>query len=169
MWRLLLQWAPVGVLALLGWGVDLVPGNESWIPTAIIWGIALLWLIVAFFYWFKSRKKPKIEQNKERQLKLDLGKLLLDGKEILVGLERMDARLDSARAVSAELGFEKWYKDVSKTLQKTDFNQLWHENKVGSDYYRKALKSDYIEACKYGLERLEYIKQLMFDKADSRK
>jgi hypothetical protein len=111
-------------------------------------------------------KTPQDESKKKRQLKLDVGKLLLDGKEILVDLEKMNAQLDSMGAVSAELKFDIWYKDVSKTLQNTDYDQLRFEDKEGLDY-RKAKKSDYVEACKYGLGRLEYIKQLMFDKEGS--
>jgi len=144
-----------------------MPGNTSWIPSVIIWSIALLWLIGVLIYWFKSRKKPQIEQNSKTQLKLDVGRLLLDGKEILVDLERMNGLYDSAGVVSAELKFEIWYKLASQSLEGTEFNQLWDKDKVGVDYYKEALKSDYIEACKYGLDRLEYIKQLMFDKEDS--
>ena len=120
-------------------------------------GAGIFLLIRAYRYKDESKEK--------RQLQMDLGRLLLDGKEILVDLEKMNAQLDSMGAVSAELKFEIWYKDVSKTLQKTDFNQLWYKNKVGLDY-REARKSDYIEACKHGLDRLEYIKQLMLDKGD---
>jgi len=42
---------------------------------------------------------------------------------------------------------------------------LRFENKEGLDY-KKAKKTDYVEACKYGLDRLEYIKQLMLDRGD---
>ncbi len=100
------------------------------------------------------------------RLKLDVGKLLLDGKEILVDLEKRYAQLDWSGAVSPELKCEMWYKDASKTLQNTDYDRLWFENKEGLDY-RTANKSDYIEALKYGLDRLEYIKQLIFDKEGS--
>jgi len=102
------------------------------------------------------------------RIKMSLGKLLLDGKEILVDLEKMDAKVDSFNAVSAEWKFEIWYKEVSKTLQGTDFDQLWDKDRVESNFYKKALKSDYIQTCKQGLDRLENIKQLMFDKGDSR-
>jgi len=167
-------------LSLVGWGVSLIPSVTSWIPSIIIWSIAFLWLVGALIYWFKSRHKHQkekrltkrgqtVDESKEkRQLKLDVGKLLLDGKEILVDLEKMNGQLDAAGAASAELKFEIWYKDVSKTLQNTDYDRLWFENKEGLDY-RKAKKTDYVEACKYGLDRLEYIKQLMFDRGDSQK
>ena len=99
-------------------------------------------------------------------LRQNIGLMIIEGKEILVDLEKMNGQLDAAGAASAELKFEIWYKDVSKTLQNTDYDRLWFENKEGLDY-RKAKKSDYIETCKYGLDRLENIKQLIFDKEDS--
>ncbi len=114
-----------------------------------------------------TKRGQTVDASKEkRQLTLDVGKLLLDGKEILVDLEQMNAQLDSSGAVSAELKCEMWYEDVSKTLQDTDYNRLWFENKEGLDY-RTDDKSDYVETCKYGLDRLEYIKQLIFDKEGS--
>lgn len=121
--------------------------------------------------WCKKHQKPNNLVSSRlltSRLKLNVGKLLLDGKEILVDLEKMNGQLDAAGAASAELKFEIWYKDVSKTLQNTDYDRLWFENKEGLDY-RKAKKSDYIETCKYGLDRLENIKQLMFDRGDSQK
>ena len=143
--------------------MSLVPINTSWVPSICLWGIALLWLIGALIYWFKSKKKPQVEQKAKKQLKLDLGKLLLNGKDILVDLEKMDARVDSLKAVSTENKFGIWYKTVSAALQDTPFDQLWDGTKVGVDYHRTARKADYIEACRSGLDRLEYIKQLMLD------
>lgn len=90
---------------------------------------------------------------------------MLDGKEILVALEKMNGLLDSAGVVSGQLHFGMWYKDVSETLQNTDYDRLWFENKEGLDY-RKAEKSDYVEVCKQSLDRLEYIRQLMPDKGN---
>lgn len=150
---------------LLVWGWIQCPTQVGYLPL-LFWGIAFLWLVVALIYWFRSKKRPQIEQTKGKQLKLNLGKFLLDGKEILLALEKMDAKLDSAGYVSTELKFEIWYKNVSKTLKNTDYDQLWFENKKGLDY-RTANKSDYVEACKYGLDRLEYIKQLILDKGSS--
>ncbi|MBA7601243.1 hypothetical protein ES703_08310 [subsurface metagenome] len=115
---------------------------------------------------FKKGKPFDGEVTDVIRLKLDLGKLLLDGKEILVDLEKMNAQLDSMGVVSAELKFEIWYKDVSETLQNTEYDQLWFENKEGLNY-READTSDYLEICKHGLDRLEYIKQLIFDKEGS--
>ncbi len=118
-------------------------------------GVILLTLI-----WREGKIKRHAIQ------KLDLGKLLLDGKEILVDLEKAIALKDSWDKMAAELKCEMWYKDASKTLQNTDYDRLWFKNKEGLDY-RTANKSDYVEACKYGLGRLEYIKQLIFDKEGS--
>lgn len=29
--KLLIQWAAVGILSFIGWGLDMIPGNTSWI------------------------------------------------------------------------------------------------------------------------------------------
>jgi hypothetical protein len=107
------------------------------------------------------------ESKEKRRLKLEVGKLLLDGKEILADLEKMDTRVDSAKAVSAELKFGIWYEKVTGTLQGTPFTQLWDETKVGAHYYKTARKADYVEVCRSGLDRLEYIKQLVLDTGGS--
>ena len=57
MWKYIAQWAVQGVLFLVGLGVDVMPGNTSWIPSVIIWGIALSWLIVTIIYYIKHRRK----------------------------------------------------------------------------------------------------------------
>jgi hypothetical protein len=161
-------------------GYATVPSNTaSWVIAVLWWGFIVAG--VAFFLTgfisliliarrhqnqLTKRGQTVDESKEEKQFKLDVGKLLLDGKEILVDLERMYAQLDWSGAVSPELKCEMWYKDASKTLQNTDYDRLWFENKEGLDY-RTANKSDYVEACKYGLDRLEYIKQLIFDKEGS--
>lgn len=161
-------------------GYATVPSNTaSWVIAVLWWGFIVAG--VAFFLTgfisliliarrhqnqLTKRGQTVDESKEEKQFKLDVGKLLLDGKEILVDLERMYAQLDWSGAVSPELKCEMWYKDASKTLQNTDYDRLWFENKEGLDY-RTANKSDYVEACKYGLGRLEYIKQLIFDKEGS--
>jgi hypothetical protein len=157
------------VLALLP---SVLPHLASWIfftlavIAAVISGVLILKNELLLKTSSKMKREDEIEQNKERKLKFDLGKFLLGAKEILLALEKMDAKLDSSGYVSAELKFEIWDKDVSQTLQNTDYAQLWFENKDTLDY-RTAKKSDYIRACKYELGRLEYIKQLIFDKEGS--
>lgn len=37
--KIFYQWAAVGILSLVGWGVDVMPGNESWMPSVAIWSI----------------------------------------------------------------------------------------------------------------------------------
>ena len=130
------------------------------IPVCIILVVVGIVLLIQP-YRYKDESKEK------RQLKLDLSKLLLDGKEILVELEKMNALSDLSGVVSAQLNFEIWYKEISNTLRKTEFNQLWDKDKVRLDYYRKAKKADYIETCKHALDRLEHIMRLMLDKEDS--
>jgi|GEM_PF-4627309 len=74
--KLLYQWAAVGILSLIGWGVDVMPNNESWIPSAIIWGIAFIWLIGTVIYFIKHRldkkavKTPSIHQIKEQEAEI---------------------------------------------------------------------------------------------------
>ncbi len=151
-------------------GVDM---SSNPILIALPFVLMAIGVLLLFLIWREKKRielrglsTSKDDSKEKRQLKFDVGKLLLDGKEILVDLEKMDAKLDTVGVVSAELKFEMWYKDISKTLQNTDYAKLWDENKVGTDYHYKAQKSDYVEACKYGLDRPEYIKQLMFDKED---
>ena len=104
----------------------------------------------------------------ERQLQLDVGRLLLDGKDALRGLEKMDARENTVEVVLAESKFGIWWGAVTETLQDTPFANLWDANKVGEDFHRTAHKQHYIEACQIGLDRLESIKQLMSDTGGSR-
>jgi len=53
--KILYQWGAVGILSLIGWGVDVMPGNTSWIPSGIIWGLASVWLIGTIVYYVKHR------------------------------------------------------------------------------------------------------------------
>ncbi len=180
-------WRGDGVAFLLGIAIPIarnaVPNWESvmneltWqIPLGVFGSIVLVRLILAPYWLYKEKVKEinrlsalmgnKDESREKRQLKLDLGKLLLDGKEILMDLEKMDGQLDASGAVRAELQFEIWYKDVSKSLQNTDFHRLWSEKKEGVDY-RTAKKSDFVEACRYGVRRLEYVMQLISDREGS--
>ena len=117
----------------------------------------------------KRKKPPPTPQlmPSGKQLQLDVVKLLLDGKDVLAVLEKMDARVDSVKAVDAEDKLAVWYKKATGTLQGTPFAELWDRSKVGEDYHRTARKADYIEVCRSGLDRLEYIKQLILDKEDS--
>ena len=57
MGKYIIQWAVQGVLFLVGAGVDLMPGNTSWIPSVAIWSAAALWLIVSVVYYRKHRVK----------------------------------------------------------------------------------------------------------------
>ena len=55
--RIIIQWAGVGVLSLIGWGVGSMPTVTSWVPSSIMWGIAFIWLVGTLFYYFKRRPK----------------------------------------------------------------------------------------------------------------
>ncbi|MBN1176345.1 MAG: hypothetical protein JXA51_01560 [Dehalococcoidales bacterium] len=59
------QWAGIGILSLIGWGISSMPAVTSWIPSYIIWGLALIWLVIATFYWIKRRRHLNIDSKKE--------------------------------------------------------------------------------------------------------
>jgi len=65
--KILWQWAGVGILSLVGWGVNLIPSVTSWIPAASIWALAFIWLIAIVIYW-RRRKKPITQTIQEPQL-----------------------------------------------------------------------------------------------------
>jgi hypothetical protein len=57
------QWAGVGILSLIGWGVSMMPKNTSWIPSVTLWAIAGLWFVgTLVYYWWKiwGKKQPEI-------------------------------------------------------------------------------------------------------------
>ena len=64
--KYIVQWASVGILVLIGWGVDVMPSNASWIPSFVIWGVAFIWLILTIIYYFKRRGKTRVEPSKEK-------------------------------------------------------------------------------------------------------
>jgi hypothetical protein len=163
--RKFLQWAPPGIFGLVGLGVDLMPGNTSWIPSTIIWCIAFLWLIIALIYYFENRKVSQIERNNGKQLKLRLGKLLHDGKDIRHRITTAQNNLDINEQVAAEIHFESWFTDVTNALEDTDYKKMWYENKVVD--YRRDQITDYLSACDRSLERLKSIIELTSHKAGS--
>jgi|GEM_PF-4646641 len=54
--KIFYQWAGVGIITLIGFGVDMIPNNESWIPSIIIWIIAGIWFVGTIVYIFKNKK-----------------------------------------------------------------------------------------------------------------
>lgn len=62
--KYIIQFAAQSVLCLLGWGVSLMPANTSWVPSIIIYSIALLWLIITLVYCCKYGKKVKLNVEK---------------------------------------------------------------------------------------------------------
>lgn len=99
----------------------------------------------------------------QRHLQLNVGSLLLDGKDILRALEKMDAREDSLGAVAAQLNFQIWFRKVSKTLQGSSYDALWDRTKVREDFHKTADKTHFIEACTAALERVDHVSALMLD------
>jgi hypothetical protein len=65
MWKYIFQWAAQGVLFLIGVGVDLMPGNESWTPTIIICAIAFVWLIGTIIYYLIHRRHNSVKEKIE--------------------------------------------------------------------------------------------------------
>jgi len=53
--KILYQWAAVGIISFIGWGVDVMPSNTSWIPSAILWGIAGIWFVATLIYLVRHR------------------------------------------------------------------------------------------------------------------
>jgi len=60
-WQLLLQY----VLFLVGFGIQAIPGVNSWWPSIIIWAVALLWFLITMFYIFYRQKRRQICVKKE--------------------------------------------------------------------------------------------------------
>jgi len=58
MHKIFVQWAVIGILGLMGWGVDLIPNNTSWVPSIVIWSFAFIWLLATVIYYFKRRQTP---------------------------------------------------------------------------------------------------------------
>ena len=50
-------------MSLVGWGVDVMPNNESWLPSAIIWIIAFAWFILTLVYIIRHRKDKSATKN----------------------------------------------------------------------------------------------------------
>ncbi len=100
-------------MSLIGWGVDLIPGVTSWIPSGIVWGIAFLWLIITIIYLLKHRKEWKEAKTSEYA-----DKIIIDSKastvlEITNTLQEMANQQNivmmeelSRRRVSARLAFK---------------------------------------------------------------
>ena len=65
--KILYQWAGVGILSLIGWGVDLMPDNTSWIPSVTLWAVAGIWFIATLVYLWKNRGKRQREVAKETE------------------------------------------------------------------------------------------------------
>ena len=137
-----------------------------------LWGLIGLGILIGAILEGAYRKNRSIQKQSGgiRQLKLDVGRFLLNGKEILADLEKKYAESDWSGdwsgVVSSRLKCEMWYKDASKTFQSTDYDRLWFENKEGLNY-KTANNSDYVASVKQGLVRLEYIKRVIFDKEGS--
>jgi hypothetical protein len=142
MWKMLLAWAGPAILALIGWGIDLIPSNRSWIPSGVIWGLAFVWAVVAFIFWIIRRGKVGQikEEHRDDNLinvldkmhkrmiyfksvrasklkKLELGKLDVDGGILMdrLGLVPLD-KWDSFKK-----GMKKRIKKAARRTRKGDW------------------------------------------------
>lgn len=67
--KYVIGFAPVAILTLIGWGIDLWPNIESYIPSIIVWAIAGLWLVATLIYlalpklrrWRRDKQKVEAE------------------------------------------------------------------------------------------------------------
>jgi hypothetical protein len=60
-WQLLLQYA----LFLAGFGIQAIPGVNSWWPSIIVWIVASVWLLITLVYVFCRQKRRPIGVNDE--------------------------------------------------------------------------------------------------------
>lgn len=56
MQKILYQWAGIGILSLIGWGVGVMPEDTSWMPSVIIWTIAFIWFVATAIYILKRKR-----------------------------------------------------------------------------------------------------------------
>ena len=46
---------------LVGFGIDLIPNVDTWIPSIIIWCIAFIWAIISIIFWLRTRNTMKTD------------------------------------------------------------------------------------------------------------
>ena len=109
--KLLLQWAVPGIIALVGWGVSLMPGNTSWLPSSIIWGIAFVWFIIAVIYYVRQRGKTRVEPTKEIPKSENLG-------DTLTAMHRRLMELQKEKAVHTKVSFRQFKKYIPTLAHK---------------------------------------------------
>lgn len=61
--KILYQWAGVGILSFVGWGLDMIPNNTSWIPSVLSWSIAGLWFLITLVYILTHKEDKIAKQN----------------------------------------------------------------------------------------------------------
>ncbi len=57
------RYAGTGILLLIGWGVDVIPGNDSWLPSIIIWSLAFIWAALIGISWLSEKKQPRFSRS----------------------------------------------------------------------------------------------------------
>lgn len=132
-------------MALIGWGVDLIPSNKSWIPSSIIWGLAFLWAVVVIISSVGRRGKVEEakEEGKEENLVDVLNKMhkrMLYLKDVKVSKTRRVelGKIEADGAILMDkLGlvpldkWDKFKKDMQRRIRKA-----WGRKRKGNWYFK---------------------------------
>jgi len=78
---------------LVGFGVDLIPNLDTWIPSIIVWSVAFIWAVITTVYWLKTRKGKQTEGS----LKIEEESTNKNLVEILANMHRRVVCLQTVR------------------------------------------------------------------------
>jgi len=115
MQKIFYQWAGIGILSLIGVGVDMMPNNTSWVPSTILWMIAGIWFIGTLIYWFRHRNEIG-NKNKESNPLEDIKNDLIQ----MNTLERLEANNKIKQLCTKETA-EQIYADYDKLFNLDTF------------------------------------------------
>jgi hypothetical protein len=144
-----------GILWLAGVAVQ-ISGFINPIVAYVLWGIAFGWFIWAVVSYKATRKSKKSElENLKRinDIKLDVSILIFEGTEILKGFKSVTSHND----VLPVEEFKAWREKAVELFHHyklNDYSPLWFKDTSCVDISSPLLK-DFIEACEFGLKRLE--------------
>lgn len=63
MLRIFRHWTTPWILALISYGVSLIPENKIWLPSIILWIIAGIWFLIIIIYIIRNRKDNQKDTN----------------------------------------------------------------------------------------------------------
>ena len=155
MHKKLYRWAPIGILSVIGWGVDVIPGNTSWIPSIILWGIAGIWCIANLIYFIKHRHERE-HDNEERVVNL-----IEEIKQSLVTLNAYErdaatlrAKMPCSRDTAIQIhdDFVEIFGDNVVNPIRSVLQEIVHKNSVDPliAFFKKS--GDILDSNKYGLK-----------------